>query len=132
MINKNILYAVLKVSTTSNKDTVLEELLTHVANNYDYNDAKAGHIIGMLIGNEKPVTIDNFNKDYIENHLNLLIWSYDKYNIKDIKVVSVDNISCTIRIAYAYLDKMNENKDNMSYTNSYQDISFIENPGILK
>ena len=42
MINKNILYAILKVSTTNNKDVVLEELLTHVGNNYDYNDEKAG------------------------------------------------------------------------------------------
>ena len=132
MINKNILYAILKASTTRDKDVVLEELLTHVGNNYDYNDEKAGHIIGMLMGNEKPVTLDRFNKDYIENNLNRLIYNYDKYNIKDIKAVSVDNIDCTIRIEFAYLEKTNEDKDNVSYAKSYQDVSFIDNPGILK
>ena len=40
MINKNILYAILKASTISDKNIVLEELLTHVGNNYDYNDEK--------------------------------------------------------------------------------------------
>ena len=132
MINKNILYAILKASTTRDKDIVLEELLTHVGNNYDYNDEKAGHIIGMLMGNEKPVTLDRFNKDYIENNLNCLVWNYDKYNIKDIKATSVDNIDCTIRIEFAYLEKIDEDKDNVSYNNSYQDVSFIDNPGILK
>lgn len=131
MINKNILYAILKASTTSDKDIVLKELLAHVGN-YDYTNEKAGHIIGMLMGNEKPITVDRFNKDYIENNLNHLMWNYDKYNIKDIKAVSVDNIDCTIRIEYAYLDKTNEDKDDVSYANSYQDVSFIDNPGILK
>ena len=132
MINKNILYAILKASTTSDKDVVLKELLTHVGNNYDYNDEKAGHIIGMLMGNEKPVTLDRFNKDYIENNLNRLMWNCDKYNIKDIKAVSVDNIDCTIRIEYSYLEKTNDVKDYVSYSKSYQDVSFIDNPGILK
>lgn len=132
MINKNVLYAILKASTTRDKDIVLEELLTHVGNNYDYNDEKAGHIIGMLMGNEKPVTVDRVNKDYIENNLNCLLWSYDKYNIKDIKAISVDNIDCTIRIEFAYFEKINEDKDNVSYTKTYQDVSFIDNPGILK
>lgn len=132
MINKNILYAILKASTTRDKDIVLEELLNHVGNNYDYNDEKAGHIIGMLMGTEKPVTIDRFNKDYIENNLNHLLYNYDKYNIKDIKAVSVDNIDCTIRIEYSYLDKTYEGKDDVSYAKSYQDVSFIDNPLILK
>lgn len=132
MINKNILYAILKVSATGDKNIVLEELLNHVGNNYDYNDEKAGHIIGMLTGIENPVTIDRVNKDYIENNLNCLVWNYDKYNIKDIKAVSVDNIDCTIRIEYAWLKKIDEGKDDVSYANSYQDVSFIDNPGILK
>lgn len=132
MINKNILYAVLKASINTNKDVVLEELLNHVGYNYDYGDAKAGHIIGMLMATEKPVTVDMFNKEYVENNLNLLIYNYDKYNIKDIKATYVDNIDCKIRIEYSYLEKINEDRGDVSYTNSYQDISFIDNPGILK
>lgn len=132
MINKNILYAILKAATTRDKDIVLEELLTHVGNNYDYNDAKAGHIIGMLMANEKPVTVDRFNKEYVENNLNLLMYQWDKYNIKDIKATSVDNIDCTMRIEYAYLEKINEDRGDVSYTTSYQDVSFVNNPGILK
>ena len=132
MINKNILYAILKASTTRDKDVVLEELLTHVGNNYDYNDEKAGHIIGLSMGNEKHVTLDRFNKDYIENNLNYLLWNYDKYNIKDIKAISVNNIDCTIRIEFAYLEKTNEDNDEVSYNTYYQDVSFIDNPRILK
>ena len=132
MINKNILYAILKASAISDKDVVLKELLTHVSNNYDYDNKKADHIIGMLMGTEKPITVDRFDKDYIENNLNRLFWNYDKYNIKDIKATSVDNIDCTIRIEFAYLEKIDEDKDNVSYNNSYQDVSFIDNPGILK
>lgn len=132
MINKNILYAILKASTISNKNVVLKELLTHVSNNYDYDNKKADHIIGMLMGTEKPVTVDRFNKDYIENNLNRLFWNCDKYNIKDIKATSVDNIDCTMRIEFAYLEKIDEDKDDVSYNNSYQDVSFIDNPGILK
>ena len=132
MINKNILEAVLKASAISNKDVVLKELLTHINNNFDYNNEKADHIIGMLMGNENPVTVDRFNKDYIENNLNCLIWNCDKYNIKDIKAISVDNIDCTIRIEYSYIEKINEDKDYVPYNNSYQDVSFIDHPGILK
>lgn len=132
MINKNILYAILKASTISNKDVVLEELLTHISNNYDCDNKKADRIIGMLMGTEKPVTIDRFNKDYIENNLNHLLWNYDKYNIKDIKATSVDNIDCTIRIEFAYLDKRNEDSNDVSYSKAYQDVSFIDNPEILK
>ena len=132
MINKNILQAVLKASAISNKDVVLKELLTHINNNFDYNNEKADHIIGMLMGTEKPITVDRLNKDYIENNLNLLMWQPDKYNFKDIKAVSVDNIDCTIRIEYSYIEKINEDNDEVSYNTYYQDISFIDNPRILK
>lgn len=132
MINKNILYAILKASTISDKDVVLKELLTHVSNNYDYDNKKADHIIGMLMGNEKPITVDRFNKNYIENNLNLLMWQHDKYDIIGIEIISVDNINCTMRIEFSYLDKINEDKDDASYSKSYQDVSFIDNPGILK
>ena len=132
MINKNILQAVLKYSTISDRDVVLKELLNHINNNYDYDNKKADYIIGMLMGTEKPVTIDMFNKDYIENNLNLLIWQHDKYNFKDIKAISVDNIDCTIRIEYSYIEKINEDNNEVSYNTYYQDVSFIDNSGILK
>ena len=132
MINKNILYAILKASTISDKDVVLKELLNHVNNYYNYNNEKIDHIIGMLMGTEKPVTIDRFNKDYIKNNLNLLMYYYDIYDIKDINATSVDNIECTIRIEYTYRKKINEDINDVSYINSYQDVSFIDNPGILK
>ena len=132
MINKNILYAILKTATTRDKDIVLEELLDHVGNNYDYNDAKAGHIIGMLMASEKPVTVNMLNKEYIENNLNLLMYNCEKYNIKDIKATSVDNIDCIIHIEFAYLEKIYKDRSDISYTTSYQDISFVNNPGILK
>ena len=132
MINPKIFKAVLMAATKETKDLVLEALVSHISNNYDYNDAKAGHIIEMLVDKEAIVTKDKVNLKWIEAHPERLMYQIDKYNIKNISVDSIDNIDCTVRVRYEYLEKINEDRDDVSYTSSYSDISFNDYPEILK
>lgn len=132
MINPKVFKAVLLAATKENKDLVLEELAFHISNNYDYGDAKAGHIVEMLMDKETIVTKDKVNLKWIEQHPERLTYSHDKYNFRNIEVEFVDNIECTIRVKYEYLEKINEDRDDVSYTSSYFDINFNDYPEILK
>lgn len=132
MINKSIIKAVLNSATKESKDKVLNELLNHISMSYDYNDIKAGHILEMLVDSNSIITCEHVNIDYINNNLNLLMYNHEKYNIRNIKVDSVDNIDCNIKITYEYLEKINEDRDDISYTSSYTNINFIANSDILK
>lgn len=132
MINKSIIKAVLNSATKESKDKVLNELLNHISMSYDYNDIKAGHILEMLVDSNSIITCEHVNIDYINNNLNLLMYNHEKYNIRNIKVENVDNIDCNIKVTYEYLEKINEDRDDVSYTSSYSNINFIDNPDILK
>lgn len=132
MINQKIFNAILMVATKETKDLVLKELLKHVDNNYDYNNNKAGHIIEMLVDKNAIITTDKVNLKWVENHQDMLIYQIDKYNIRNISVDSVDNIDCTVRINFEYIEKVNEDREDVSYSSSYSKINFIDYPEILK
>lgn len=133
MINPKIFNAVLMAATKETKDLVLKALVEHIGNNYDYNDSKVGHIVDMLIDKNTIITPDKVNLKWIENHQDKLMYQHEKYNIKNISVDSVDNIDCTVRIKFEYLEKVNENiEDVRSYTYSHSDVSFNDYPEILK
>jgi len=132
MISLKILKAVLKTATVENKDLVLKELISHIGNNYDYNNKRAEHIIEMLIDEEVVVTKDKINLEWIEQHPESLRYSHDKYNFRNFKVDSVDNIDCVVRVKYEYIEKINEDRDAVSYTDTYSNVSFLDYPEILK
>ena len=132
MINKAIVKAVLNSATKESKEKILNELLNHISMSYDYNDRKAGHILEMLVDSNSIISIEDANIDYVNKNLGLLMYNHEKYNIKNIKIDSVDNIDCNIKVTYEYLEKINEDRDDVSYTSSYSNISFIDNPDILK
>ncbi len=132
MINKGIIKAVLKSATTESKNLVIDELLNHISLTYDYNDNKAGHILELLCDSNNIITRNNVNLDYINKHLNLITYNHEKYNIRNIKVDNIDNIDCVIKISYEYIEKINEDRDDITYTPSYANINFIDNPDILK
>lgn len=132
MINPKIFNAVLMAATKETKDNVLKALIEHIGKNYDYNDAKAGHVIEMLVDNTAIVTPDKVNLKWVETHLDRLMYQQDKYNIRNISVDSVDNIDCTVRINFEYLEKVNEDREDVSYTSRQSDISFNDYPEILK
>ena len=132
MINPKIFNAVLMAATKETKDLVLKELVHHIGNNYDYNNNKVGHIVDMLVDKNAFVTPDKVNLKWVENHPERLMYQIDKYNIKNISVESIDNIDCTVRIKFEYLEKINEDRADVSYTSSYSDINFNDYPEILK
>ena len=132
MINKNIIKVILKSSNNDNKEAVLNELLNHISLSYDYNDNKAGHILEMLCDSKAIVKVTDVNVDYINKHLNLLMYNNEKYNIKDVEATSVDNIECYIKVNYKYLEKINEDRDDVSYQSTCTTINFIDNPDVLK
>ena len=132
MINPKIFKAVLMAATKETKDLVLEALVYHIGNNYDYNDNKVGHIVDMLVDKNAFVTPEKVNLKWIETHPERLMYQIDKYNIKNISVDSVDNIDCTVRVKFEYLEKINEDRDDVSYTSSSSNISFNDYPEILK
>ena len=132
MINPKIFKAVLMASTKETKDAVLQALVEHIGRNYDYNDQKVGHIVDMLVDKNAVITPEKVNLKWIEANPERLMYQHEKYNIKNISVNSVDNIDCTIRIDFQYLEKVNEDRGDVSYINSYSDISFNDYPKILK
>lgn len=132
MINPKIFNAFLMAATKETKDLVLKALVEHIGNNYDYNDSKVGHIVDMLIDKNAVITPDKVNLKWIENHQDRLMYQIDKYNIRNIAVDSIDNIDCTVRINFEYLEKVNEDRGDVSYTSSHSDISFNDYPEILK
>ena len=132
MINPKIFNAVLMAATKETKDAVLQALVEHIGRNYDYNDQKVGHIVDMLVDKNATITPDKVNLKWVENHQDRLMYQIDKYNIRNISVESVDNIDCTVRVSYEYIEKINEDRADISYTKSYSDISFNDYPEILK
>jgi hypothetical protein len=132
MINPKIFNAVLMAATKETKDTVLQALVEHIGRNYDYNDQKVGHIVDMLVDKNAVITPYKVNLKWIESHPERLMYQFDKYNVKNIVVESVDNIDCTVRVNFEYLEKINEDRDDVSYTSSHSDVSFNDYPEILK
>ena len=119
-------------ATKETKDLVLKALIEHIGNNYDYSDSKAGHIVDMLVDKNAVITTEKVNLKWVENHQDMLIYQIDKYNIRNISVDSVDNIDCTVRINFEYIEKVNEDREDVSYTSSYSKINFNDYPEILK
>ena len=132
MINPKIFKAVSMVATKETKDAILQALVEHIGKNYDYNDQKAGHIIDILVDKNAFVTPEKVNLKWIETHSKYLMYQHEKYNIRNISVDSVDNIDCTVRINFEYLEKVNENREDVSYASRQSDISFNDHPEILK
>lgn len=132
MINPKIFNAVLMAATKETKDLVLKELVKHIGNNYDYNDSKVGHIIDMLVDKNAVITPDKVNLKWVENHQDMLMYQPDKYNIRNISVDYVNNIDCKVCIKFEYIEKVNEDKEDVSYISSKSDISFNYHPEILK
>ena len=130
MISKNIVNCVLNSADVESKNFVIRMLLNYIANQYD-GDKKIQHILDLMLDSEQFIEAEHINIDYIKNNLNLLMWKADEYNIKDIEVVGVDNVDCVVIVAYKYLEKINEDRDDVTYTDSKANISFVDYPDII-
>ena len=131
MINKNIIKALLDTAKKENKDMVINELLNHISICYDYNDFKSNHILEMLVDTKAIINSNKINFTYIIENFSKYLYQGDKYNVRNIKIESVDNIDCIIKISYEYIEKINEDRVDIDYTSSYININFIDNPEVL-
>lgn len=132
MINSKIIDLVLKNAPVDNANKIIKELLKHLDNNYDYNDNKKNHVLEMLVDSNSIITIDKVNVKYIIENFNTFMYNGDKYNYRNIKVESVDNIDCVVKISYEYMEKINEDRDDISWTKSTYNIDFNNIPELLK
>ena len=131
MISESIINAVLKVSTLQAKDNLIKMLLFHINDSSDYYDKKAYHLLELLVNDSAFIEPEHINIDYIKGHTNLIMWDYLKYNFKDIKVESVDNIDCTALISCKYIDKINEDREDVTYEDIKVKLNFIDYPELL-
>lgn len=132
MISKSIVNAVLKAATTEAKDSIIRLFLNHIGNNYDYNDIKASHLLECLVDKSAIIEINDINLDYIKNHLDLLIRTPEDYSIKDIALEYTDNIDCIVSISFKYIEKINEDRSDISYAKHKSYINWLEFPKVLK
>ena len=132
MISKLVLKAVLNQASKDNKDTVLALFLDNLSNNYSYNDGKVNHVLDMLLNNMTIVEEKDIDMDYIKENLDKFLYRYDSYNVKDIKIEAIDNINYAVRVSYKYIEKINEDRDDVTYQDSFVTIDIDSFPKVLK
>lgn len=132
MINNKITDLVLKNAPVDNANKIIKELLKHLDNSYDYNDNKKNHILEMLVDSDSIITVDKVNIDYIIEKFNTFMYKGDNYNYRNIKVEDVDNIEYVIKISYEYMEKINEDRDDIDWTKAIYNIDLIDKPELLK
>ena len=132
MINKTIIDAILKVSTPESKNDIIKMFIEHIHQGMSYNDDKVNNILAMLVDKSMIKTKEDINFDYIKEHFDKWLWRSEDYNIRNVKFYSVDNIDCIVSIRYEYIEKLNEDNENISWKESTINISWIDYPEVLK
>ena len=131
MISKKVFNAIAAATTKENKELVIAEVLNHIHFNYDYNDKKANHLLEMLVDPTAIVKPEDVNLSYFDTNKDQLIYRSNEYDIKDITVKDVDNIDCLIGFEFKYIEKVNEDRDDIGYTTGKSLISYLDFPEIL-
>lgn len=132
MVNKNIINAIIKNASQQDKDNIIKMFIDYIQDNVSYNDNKVNHILEMLIDKSVIKTVDDVNKDFIKDNIQLCVWQYDQYNIKDINIIGIDNINCTVNISFKRMAKIDEDRGDIDWDDCTSNISYIDNPKVLK
>ena len=132
MVNKNVIDAIIKYAPLQDKDNIIRMFIDYIQDDTSYNDAKVSHILEMLIDKTTIKGIDDVNKDFVKNNMQLCVYQCDQYNIKDIDIIGVDNINSTVKISYKRMLKINENKDDINWDKCTSCIDYISYPEVLK
>lgn len=132
MINAKILNAILKNANPVNKDNVIKELIRHLDYGYDYDNQKQNHILEMLVDDSAVVQLEDVDTTYIKNDFAKFVYKSEEYIIKNITFKEVDNISCNIIITYDYIEKINEDREDINYSTNTLNINYLDNPKVLK
>lgn len=132
MFSESLINALLKTATVEAKDNLIKMVIKSIHRNYSYDDGRINHFVEMLVDKSAIKNVEDVNLDYIKDNLNLLKYKHEEFNIKDIEVVSVDNIDCEVVIKYKAIEKINEDRADMTYTDYTASISYLDFPKVLK
>lgn len=132
MISIKLLNAVLKGANTSNKDNVIKEFIRYIDYGYDYNNQKQNRILEMLVDESSVIQPEDININYIKDNISKFVYKSEEYIIKNITIKDIDNISCNVIVKYDYIEKINEDRDDISYSTTNIQINYIDNPEVLK
>ena len=131
MISKKVFNAIAMATKKEDKELVIAEVLNHIYFNYDYNDKKANHLLEMLVDSTAIVKPKDVNLSYFDTNKDQLMYRSNEYNIKDITVKDIDNIDCLIWFEFKYIEKVNEDRDDVGYTTGKSLVSYLDFPEIL-
>ena len=132
MISNKLIESIANVANKNNLVNVIIEVCNHIRlNKYSFSSDALDHILNMCFDSKAIKAVNDINLNYIEENFKTWLYGYDKYNIKNINVISVDNIACEVTIRYEYIEKINEDADR-DYMSSSIHISFIDYPQVLK
>lgn len=132
MISEKIIDCIISSAKTESKDKLIKMLLENIQGGFNYNDDKVNHVLELLVDKSSYIGILDVNVAYVQEHLELLMYNHENYNIKDIKISRIDNLNANILFSFAYLEKVNEDRDDVSYTNTTRNVNYINYPEILK
>ena len=132
MISSFIIDAILKQAKPENKDNILKTFIEKLGSTYCYTDSKVTHVLEILVNPQSIIDREDIDMDYIINNFNKYLYQSDKLIVKDISLKSIDNIEGLIYISYSYKEKINENRDDVPFSNTTLCISFIDYPELLK
>ena len=132
MVSTKLLNALLKGANNANKDSIIKELVRSLDYDYDYNNQKQNHILEMLVDDSSIVQPEGVDIDYIKDNISKFVYKAEIYNIKNITLKDIDNISCDVIIKYDYIEKINEDREDINYSIATIRINYIDNPEVLK
>lgn len=132
MISEIIIDNVIRTTDFEAKDFLLKLFIMKLSNGYSYNDDKVNHCLELMLDNSKLVEIEHIDMKFITENIAKFVYNGDKYIFKDITIKYIDNIDCVICVGYKYIEKINEDRGDVSYMDTYVNISFIDNPKVLK
>lgn len=132
MISEFIIKAIIKQSKQEDKDLVLGMFIQHLADGYSYNDDKVNHVLEMLVNPSSFIKPEHINIDYIRNNIKNYIYNYDKLIVRDITIDYIDNLEGLVCINYKYKEKINEERDDINFSDGKCNVSFIDYPQMLK
>lgn len=132
MFSESLINALLKTATVEAKDNLIKMVIKNIHRNYSYDDNRINHFIEMLVDKSAIKNIGDVNLEYIKNNLNLVKYNHENYNIKDIEVYSIDNVDGEVIIKYKAIEKINEDRADMTYTDYTVSISYLNFPEVLK
>lgn len=124
MISKIIIKRILEQAPKTNVDLIFIMMIKHISGDYSYNDDIISHILDMIIEPKSIIDITDVNIDAIKP--DMLMYKAEDYDIKNIKIASVDNIDCVVKVNYSYTPK-----GQNDWIDSTSNINFLYHPEIL-